>query len=396
MRADSMMAIYFTVISCLFEKMLIIKHFALTFFIIFLFAFLPGHLDAVEVSEAAKRTGMNVPPIEDFGWGKTPGYIIMPIPIADPTIGNGLAVACLITTPSSKDDPSSKINTLTIGAAYTDTESWALGGSDDRFFLKDNLFLTTVLVQGSFNLKYYGSGNDSPLAKNPIDYSIQGTFFRPRLLWRIPDTSFFIGGQVSVSKLSTRLDQDEEEIPDEDLDNKTYGIGPVIQYDSRDNKFAARQGSFFEVSYEIFDRAYYDGVSYESFKSFYNYYFSLLENLTAGAQVNAEYADGDIPFYSLPYISLRGFPAGRYADDIAVSLQTEVRWQILPKWGTVFFVGAGRIGDSIDNLVDNETIVSYGMGIRYLASPDDKINLGVDFAIGPDDTAIYFRIGEAF
>ena len=33
---------------------------------------------------------------------------------------------------------------------------------------------------------------------------------------------------------------------------------------------------------------------------------------------------------------------------------------------------------------------------RYMAFPENKMNVGLDFAAGKDDWGIYFRIGESF
>jgi len=37
-----------------------------------------------------------------------------------------------------------------------------------------------------------------------------------------------------------------------------------------------------------------------------------------------------------------------------------------------------------------------GAGIRFMAIESEKINIGIDVAVGKDDWGLYFRIGEAF
>ncbi|MCD4735990.1 MAG: hypothetical protein K8R53_08105, partial [Bacteroidales bacterium] len=39
---------------------------------------------------------------------------------------------------------------------------------------------------------------------------------------------------------------------------------------------------------------------------------------------------------------------------------------------------------------------SFWGGIRFMAIPGEKINIGINLATGKDDWGIYFRIGEAF
>jgi hypothetical protein len=46
---------------------------------------------------------------------------------------------------------------------------------------------------------------------------------------------------------------------------------------------------------------------------------------------------------------------------------------------------------------DSDLLCSGGTGIRFVASESERINLGIDYARASDgDSAVYFRIGEAF
>lgn len=41
-------------------------------------------------------------------------------------------------------------------------------------------------------------------------------------------------------------------------------------------------------------------------------------------------------------------------------------------------------------------LTSGGLGLRYLASEANNVNLRIDVAWGKDGSAVYFGIGEAF
>ena len=43
-----------------------------------------------------------------------------------------------------------------------------------------------------------------------------------------------------------------------------------------------------------------------------------------------------------------------------------------------------------------DTLPGAGVGLHYMMIPQYRINVGIDFAVGKDDTAFYFRINEAF
>ena len=109
-------------------------------------------------------------------------------------------------------------------------------------------------------------------------------------------------------------------IPPQVLDTRLTGLGPLITFDSRDNLFNPRRGTYAEL------------------------------------------------------IALR------FAE----------------RWTLAGILGAGNIAPERDAFGDAETVFSKVLGMRFLASQKDQVNIGIDYAVGPDDNAIYFRVGEAF
>ena len=79
-----------------------------------------------------------------------------------------------------------------------------------------------------------------------------------------------------------------------------------------------------------------------------------------------------------------------------LSAQVEYRWNFHGRWGMVAFAGAGSVAPSGSELLHSTTLPSYGAGLRFIASKAYKVNIAMDWAHGRDDTAFYFRIGEAF
>jgi len=60
----------------------------------------------------------------------------------------------------------------------------------------------------------------------------------------------------------------------------------------------------------------------------------------------------------------------------------------------VFFVLTAI--ESFFNLDKAPFLPGGGVGIRYMAIPKERINVGMDFVLGKDDWGIYFRIEESF
>ena len=61
------------------------------------------------------------------------------------------------------------------------------------------------------------------------------------------------------------------------------------------------------------------------------------------------------------------------------------------------FAGAGQVAPNLGAFADSDLLYSGGAGLRFVASESERINLGIDYARASDgDSAVYFRIGEAF
>jgi len=68
----------------------------------------------------------------------------------------------------------------------------------------------------------------------------------------------------------------------------------------------------------------------------------------------------------------------------------------LQVWGLVGFAGAGHITNSFSEQGDNESVPSYGAGVRFMVLQSKRINLRVDYACSDDSDALYLGVGEAF
>ncbi|WP_222104102.1 hypothetical protein [Vibrio algivorus] len=96
-----------------------------------------------------------------------------------------------------------------------------------------------------------------------------------------------------------------------------------------------------------------------------------------------------------PYINLRGISRYRYQGDYVLTAQTQLMWQVTPRWSLQSFVGAGSAAEEAHDLYD-DTEVAYGAGFRYLIARRFGLNIGMDFAFSDDDNAFYFNVGSGF
>lgn len=115
-----------------------------------------------------------------------------------------------------------------------------------------------------------------------------------------------------------------------------------------------------------------------------------------GLRLTGELATGDVPFYQLPFVNLRGVPAMRYQGEVAGSVEAEVRWNLYKRWSVIGFSGAGAAAQESDGLDNSSNVVSGGFGFRYFLARLFGIHAGLDFAWSKDSFAWYIQVGDAW
>ena len=77
--------------------------------------------------------------------------------------------------------------------------------------------------------------------------------------------------------------------------------------------------------------------------------------------------------------------------------QAELRVQFAPRWGGVVFAGVGQVAPGFSDMNSDNLLPAGGFGIRWMAAPENKVNIRADLAWGKGgDALFYLSIGEAF
>ena len=347
-----------------------------------------------EVAEIIDRTRNS----NAFSKKEQGAWLPVPIPVSNPTIGTGLQAALLYLHPKTSADPEIPNSTSGIAGLYTDSDSWFVGGFHDGS-LKNDLYRFRALAgTGKFNLDYFGIGDDSDLNDNPIPYSISTDAMFAQALRRLPKSeNWYIGLRYAFIRSTVAFNENMDAgVPVVSDDSITSSLGLITNYDSRDNNYYPLSGSYFEFVWSANDEAIGSDFDFRKLTSFYNYYLPVTEESTLALRANIADANGDVPFYLLPTLRLRGFPAGRYKDNSMLSGHVEWRHKPVPRWGYILFIEAGSVADTIDNILQTDIVTAYGGGIRWQVTADKLLNLGVDVGFSDNDYAIYVNVGERF
>ena len=93
---------------------------------------------------------------------------------------------------------------------------------------------------------------------------------------------------------------------------------------------------------------------------------------------------------------MRGYYEGRFRDQNAALIQSEVRFDIYRRLGGVVFGAVGILGDNKSMLRPDDPKAAYGAGLRFTINRRDHLNIRADYGFGQQSSGFYLTIGEAF
>jgi hypothetical protein len=93
----------------------------------------------------------------------------------------------------------------------------------------------------------------------------------------------------------------------------------------------------------------------------------------------------------LPQLNDRA--ATRYQGENLMTTELHLNWNFHPRWTILSFIGAGRTAEDCSDLGDANSHTAGGFGFRYLGVRKLGLNMGVDFAKGPEYQVVYISYG---
>jgi outer membrane protein assembly factor BamA len=173
-------------------------------------------------------------------------------------------------------------------------------------------------------------------------------------------------------------------------------LGALFELDNRDNVFTPGEGMKLHIDAGRSDKAF--GSDHDFWKiNYYMYkYLPVTKQLTLGLRADGQQTFGDVPFYILPFLDMRGLPAARYQGQADVLAEAELRWDVVKRWSMMLYGGTGKAFDEWSDFGSAEWIFSYGTGFRYLLARKFGLRIGIDVARGPDKWAWYIVFGSSW
>ena len=334
---------------------------------------------------------------------KKRNLVAAPIPIVNPTLGEGLGAIAMYLY---KTDEGSQSSYTGVGGLYTNTESWGAGIAQALYLNEDAWKLKAGAVYFDLNLEFFGIGSGAGDQGQSVPINQKGWGAGVKALRRLKG-HWYAGLSYFYVRLESTFDISEvppdfpvELPPEAELDSAVAGLGILAEYDTRDNQFNSYKGSLFEFSWSFANEALGSDFDFESVKASYDLYRGIGKQKVIAARFMGCAAPGDAPYYALckfgQGVDLRGYIGGQYRDAAMFATQAEFRWTFFKRLGMVAFAGVGEVAESVSDFNTDNLLPSAGVGIRFMLSEDHRLNLSVDWARGQDSDAWYFYVGESF
>jgi len=328
------------------------------------------------------------------------GFLPLPIIVTEPAVGFGGGIAAMFLRPRRElgKEGYARPDLSLVGGVFTENGTRMAMVGDSTLWLDGRLKTTVGGIGGYLNLDIYGLGATPGEQDDAVRYTLAMSGAMAQLDWQLaPSSPWWIGMRLVYANIEPRL-RDEPRFPGLEDHVRSTMSGPGVQliYDTRDNLFTPTRGLYSETSAIVFDEAFGGSRNFQRYEQMLLGYWTLSPTVTLGARGDYQQVEGDAPFYARPYIYMRGIPAMRYPGERVGVVEGEVRWQFLGRWSVVAFGGVGSARIDEGPAPRTKTAGAGGLGFRYEIAHKFGMHVGVDVARGPDDTAVYLTVGNAW
>jgi hypothetical protein len=324
-------------------------------------------------------------------------FVAVPIPISNPTLDTGLvAGVAYFFAQNEAQRQAQPASVVGIGGMYTTSESKAIGLFQQDYWRNDRWRFTGALGAADVRLSLVSPEDTSQ--QESLDWRIKGGFLFARLSRRL--TGDWYGGGLMRFVDASQTIESAAEAGGSEFDTskgtRASGVGLTVEYDTRDMPTNPYAGRYFTAEALFNDEAIGSSRTYQAYTAGFRSYHAIADSLVFAFELQGCRKAGTPPLWDACRVPLRGFPAFRYLGTSSASGQVEARWRAYKRFGLVAFGGSGWAGSSFSSAGGDETVTSYGAGLRFEVLPAKRINLRIDFAWSDDDEGIHVSVGEAF
>jgi hypothetical protein len=334
----------------------------------------------------------------------TTGFLPVPIIITEPAVGFGAGAAVVYFHPPKDIDAAAHPHTgppsISVGfAAGTDNGTKLGGGAHLGVWRDDHVRYLGAIAKADVNLRFYPDLGSQGAADDGVGFNVDGSFVFQQLQFRLRESNWWLGTSflyVNAANTFDRGGDAEDGLPNPQADFSLGGLGAFVEYDGRNSTFTPSKGLKGLLEYRNYDRTWGSDFDYDHLAGSLQYFIPVGDYSSLGARLDGEMVDGDVPFFGYPFVNLRGIPAMRYQGEEVVTTEIEYLWGVTPRWTIAVFAGAARTSSVSDFGAGGETVTAGGAGFRYRIARKLGLQVGMDVARGPEETAYYLTVGNAW
>lgn len=329
------------------------------------------------------------------------GFIPVPQIITEPALGSIGGVITPIFIQPNKHRSLDKFIPPDVTAAfagYSANKSWGVGAMRIASLPQYHLKYRAGIVHGDVNMDYYRT--IALLGERRFSFNLKANAVFLSVLRQIGKSQLYAGIDYSYAHINVKPNFQSTNLPDfvtdKDISSSLSTLGPELQYDVRDNVFTPNSGMYLLSSYRI--NASWTGSDHDfsklniaGFK-----FFQPNPKWVSGFRLEGLWQFGSPPFYSKPYIDMRGVPMSRYQGDQVYMVETEQRYDFSLRWSGILFGGLAKAPSEEVSFNDATLVHNIGTGIRYLIARKFHLRTGVDVAWSNNDFGWYIIFGHAW
>lgn len=295
-----------------------------------------------------------------------------------------------------EDTISPSSSTKLIGM-YTTNKSY-FGAVVQQFFLDhDKWRLKLVGGYGNANLQVYHEFDQAGQYYNYTTLMSILSLDAKRKVYK----KLFVGLSGSLMNAKTTFDVVNPETGEKPIDEQALNNGGInFLWDSRNNVNYPIKGLHVSLNNHFYGKWMGNDSSFVQIELSYNFYMNFKsERKVLLLRYYSKSSFGEVPFQGQNVVrgdDIRGYSKGKYRDNQVYSYQAEYRHRFKNRFGFVAFAGIAAAVPDMLSLLSTTYLPGVGAGVRFMLIEKEKINMGINVAVGRDDWSLTFRIGEAF
>lgn len=326
-------------------------------------------------------------------------FLIVPMIITEPAVGYGLGINAVFIQPRQSAGGAgwSRPNISGVGGMRTENDTDGLLAYDLRYWNDGDFKSLAFGVSSSVNLDFYPPEIDG-LDSKGFQYNLKNSGGRLSGEWTLPMEGFSFEASYSYFDFKVRL-RDNETLPTNlplQKNSIFSSVGLALKFDTRDNFFSPQSGYLSKTSISVNDRTIGASSDFHKISQVLIGYWPISDSWILGIKLQGEAISGDYPFYSKPFVDLRGIATMRFQGKYVAFSELELQYKLNDRYRLLGFAGAGKSWDKVVGLDFNQSTYSGGLGFRYRIARKFGLDAGIDIALSEDEEAIYLQFGGAW